>query len=213
VHTPAIELESGAKTVIILGMTHVAPYEYFEIAQRTIQHYESKGFTVMYEDLDGVEAALYEKIGATFEIVLQTKRAAFAVLNERFDVWYQVDAIPIQPHWINSDDLSTLIFLMEQGANNDWSSIITERKERFELILKDPERWYEMVQVLAQHQRQSSQRIRPRHYETMTFRERRLAEKIASTPNHESIIAFWGNSHLIGIETELKRKGFSTRTA
>jgi phosphoribosyl-ATP pyrophosphohydrolase len=194
-------------------MIHIGTSQYYETVAEIIRHYESQKFAVLYEDVDAVDNALRKIVGEPFKVVMDAKKEAFAVLKEHSSLLYQTDAIPIESHWVNSDDVSAVLATMAGEAAGDWSTIIAERKERYDHILKNSRFYREFFQYLEENPFEFANKIRKRHYESITFRNKRLVETICSTVEKQSVITFWGSAHLPGVVDGLKNEGFSALAA
>ena len=202
---PVLRLRRQDTEVLLVGMIHVAPRPFHENATAMITERIALGSTVVYEDLDGINARFSELIGPPFEYVFKMKEMAFSILREEFGLWYQTDVIPPQSNWINGDDIPTLV---EFHARDGWPAAIEKRASRFEAILHNPTAWVERWRVAADREPMEYtpevKGLRP-----LGYRDHEAARRINLAAERNNVVSYWGSAHLAGIYSHLIPYGFS----
>lgn len=206
-----VHLARGEQEVVLIGMTHVAPVEFYRKVTRILEDYGRAGFAILYEDIDGVDNTLSSLLGDAFESIKDAKRAMVQVLHQHG--WeYQAEAIPVRPEWVYSDDISALISTLKAEAHNErgWERILKERQARYAPFLENPEAiMASLVPVLEN--RVSPIMTRSRYYEAgMEFRNDHLVREIDSLSRTRPVVAWWGSSHIPGVFAGLKALGFKS---
>lgn len=207
---PINTLVRDQQTVILIGMTHIAPAASFQRVKSLLNDYEQIGCKVLYEDIIGYDVRLREMIGDPYEPVLKLRKMCHAFLKNNFDWDVQHDALPIQPQWIYADDLAPLATKLKETAHShgdNWAPIIAGRMGNYLDIFRDPEGW--MEKVLQGPPDNAIIRRQPFFKEKITLRDNHVVETALSLTTSDCLV-LPGRSHLPGIKSLFERAGYQS---
>lgn len=205
--TPTITLKKKKRTVVLIGMCHIAEKRFFQEVQLLLNSFEVCGFQVMYEDEILCFGSSPDEKQMKLQYKLNFKQKMFGKKLRKLGLAYQTDHIHKGPNWLSAD-----------FSPKDWEREVPQLLSRFHAAVWRVSR----IDRLVDHPEISLRNFKlmetnpPSEINTETGIGRDLVGKrdafatlkILEHTSCRNVVAHWGAAHLPGISEKLIDRGF-----
>ena len=211
-YTPIITLTLGKRTVVIIGVIHIATRNYFVRLQRLLEKLEQRGWAVLYERLaDDVHPQ--KKLRRLSNEVHRLLMELWVLFMNKHNLCYQAHALKKGRNWIDADLPSQE---RDELYNVSMEQLIRTRKY-LRVQLKNPASWIsDMARLLTNPVAvvDNTYGRLPRKARALLVdkRDRFAARLIVRHNQVQPVVTYWGAFHIPGIVRELKNRGFRTKS-
>ncbi|QQR64482.1 hypothetical protein IPH92_02835 [Candidatus Kaiserbacteria bacterium] len=182
---PFITLKIGNKTIIIIGMLHVASRAYFEVVLSRLNSYESAGFKILYEDIESVPSASQENLDNLLKGL------------EMYGLYSQLSFIQPKTSWVSAD------VSPEEMVKN------FPQVEDYAENMKNPEKY--LQEILLPELRGSGPEI-PNIEFVINTRNQSAVNAILKHIENGNVATYWGCAHMPGMIHLLEQSSFTIKS-
>ena len=179
---PFISLEREARTVVVIGMLHVASRVFFEDILSRLDAYESAGFQILYEDIESVPSTSQESLDHLINGL------------EAYGLYSQIRCIQPKTSWASADvSIEDMRENFPQEGDDDEN-------------MKDPKKY--LHEILIPELQGIGPEI-PNMGFVIDSRNESAVETILKYAEHGNVVTYWGCAHIPGIIHLLEQSSFS----
>lgn len=181
---PIITLKRGERSIILIGMIHVASEVFFKTVVSTLNKCEEAGFQILYEEVEGIPSAEKQTLDLLFNGL------------QKYGLYSQLDFL--QPHdsWKSADLSQAMDINFDNGSSHE---------ENDDDDMRSPEKY--IRNILLPQLENPSMEI-PDFEMIINQRNEFAVRAILECAEKEGIATFWGCSHLPGMINLLEQAGF-----
>lgn len=203
---PLVRLTRGKRMVVLVGMSHVAPPQFFMSVRERLLAYERSGFRILYEVIDPHLTFEFESVkDQCRQEMARIVRRQFIDLLKEYDLVYQGDYLRPSPNWFSADlgdeDWKDGRFLPLLRSHLEKVSSHTPTRAEVQLFVR------KFVDFFSDQPRNVS--AHQQNGEIIIDKRNKIA--IASVLNHaecKNIATYWGVAHLPGMTNLLLKAGY-----